>query len=207
MNSFKPIFLKSSLWEFSQVIIGADEAKQQLHYSTLMPPKGAKILDFGCSTGNASAIFLDYDYTGIDIDPLVIDFANYKFRKHPNMKFICTDVMTFNKPHYFDYIIFGAAGHHIPYTQCVQIFNQFKELLKPSGSIGVFDPVKTGTESSVLKFVMSIDQGKFHKTYDEYLQLFKECHLTVETQKISDLNGPLLNYTNYAAFKLTNPLI
>lgn len=202
MSTFKPVFLKSYLWEFSQVIIGADEAKQQLHFNTLMPPKGTKILDFGCSTGNASGIFKDYDYTGIDIDPLVIDFARYKFRKYPNMKFICQDVLTYDQPHAFDYIVFGAAGHHIPNPLLIEIFNKFKQLLKPGGYIGVFDPVKTGKESSVLKFVMSIDQGKFHKTYDEYLQLFATCGLEVMEQKITDVKGPLLNYNNYAAFKL-----
>jgi hypothetical protein len=50
---------------------------------------------------------------------------------------------------------------------------------------------------------MSIDQGKFHKTYDEYPELFARADLKVVEGKIVTVKGDCLTYTNFAAFRLT----
>ena len=55
--AFQLQFLKYYAWGVSQFLIGADKGKQQLHFETLRPPPGAKILDVGCATGNASEAF------------------------------------------------------------------------------------------------------------------------------------------------------
>ncbi len=70
INSLKYVF-----WDAMQLIFGADQGKQNLHFNTLKPFKDARILDFACSTGNASAIFKDYNYTGLDIDSKAISYA------------------------------------------------------------------------------------------------------------------------------------
>lgn len=190
------------MWEFSQVLIGANAGKMQLHLVTLKPEKDARILDFACSTGNASAVFSGYDYTGLDIDPRVIRFAQHKFRNHPNMKFICQNVLDFEDHEGFDYVICGSAGHHIPNHELVPILRKLSELLRQGGVIGVFDPIRTGKEGPVLRFLMRIDQGKYHKTREEYLALFAECHLRVITQDVAKVRGPFVTYYNYAAFAL-----
>ena len=203
--AFKLKFLKYYSWGASQFLIGADQGKQQLHFETLKPPPGAKILDVGCATGNASAIFKDFDYTGIDIDAGAIALANHRFRRFPNMRFLCMDVTRLDKTAYYDYIVFGSAGHHIPDDELLKLFQKFRELLKPGGVLGIFDPVRTGKESRLLRFVMSIDQGKFHKTYDEYLTLFSRAGLKVAEGKIVTVKGSCLTYNNFAAFRLTAP--
>jgi len=186
-------------------LIGADKGKQQLHFETLRPPAGAKILDVGCATGNASEIFKDYDYTGIDIDAGAIEFAAHRFRQFPNMQFHCMDLHRLEKPGYYDYIVFGSAGHHIPSEELVKMLKKFTELLKPGGVIGVFDQVKTGRESRYLRFVMSIDQGKFHKTVPEYHDLFSRAGLKVVEEKVATVKGPCITWTNTAVFKLAVP--
>jgi SAM-dependent methyltransferase len=198
-------FLKCYAWGVSQFLIGADQGKQRLHYATLKPFPGAKILDVGCATGNASAIFKDFDYTGIDIDQGLIDFASYRFRKFPNMRFLCMDLNLLDKPAYYDFIVFGSTGHHIPNDPLVQLFKKFRELLKPGGFIGVFDQVKTDRLGPYLRLIMSIDRGKFHKTVDEYLDLFSKADLKVVERKITAVKGPCITYTNSAVFKLTAP--
>ena len=198
-------FLKYYAWGVSQFLIGADEGKQQLHFETLRPSPGAKILDVGCATGNASAIFKDFDYTGIDIDAGAIAFAAYRFRQFPNMQFLCMDLNRLEKTACYDYIVFGSAGHHIPNDELLKLFKKFRELLKPGGIIGVFDQVKTGREGAYLRFVMSIDQGKFHKTVPEYLDLFSNADLKVVEQKVTTVKGPCITYPNTAVFKLAIP--
>jgi SAM-dependent methyltransferase len=200
--AFKLKFLKYYAWGVSQFLIGADEGKQRLHFDTLKPKHGAKILDVGCATGNASAVFKSFDYTGIDIDAGAIAFANYRFRNCPNMQFLCMDLKLLDKPAYYDYIIFGSAGHHIPNVELVKLFKKFRELLKPGGTIGVFDQVKTGSEGAYLRFVMSIDQGKFHKTVPEYFDLFAEAGLSIVEQRMATVKGPCITYPNTAVFKL-----
>jgi SAM-dependent methyltransferase len=197
--------LKSYAWGVSQFLIGADKGKQQLHYETLRPRPGAKILDVGCATGNASAVFQDFDYTGVDIDSGAIDFAAYRFRKFPNMRFLCADLKRLHQSASYDYIVFGSTGHHLPNDELLQLLKKFGELLKPGGVIGVFDQVKTGKEGPYLRFVMSIDRGKFHKTVDEYLDLFAKADLKVLQQRVTTVKGPCITYTNSAVFKLTAP--
>jgi SAM-dependent methyltransferase len=201
--AFELKFLKYYAWGASQLLIGADEGKQRLHFETLQPKPRAKILDVGCATGNASAVFKDFDYTGIDLNPGSIAFAAHRFRQHPNMQFLCMDLHDLDKPAYYDFIICGSTGHHIPNDQFVKLLEKFRQLLKPGGVLGVFDPVITGKESRLLRFVMSIDQGKCHKTYDEYLGLFAKAGLRLLDGKIATVKGYCLTYTNFAAFRLT----
>ena len=203
--AFQLKFLKSYAWGVSQFLIGADKGKQQLHYQTLNPRPGVKILDVGCATGNASAIFRDFDYTGVDVDCGAIDFAAYRFRKFPNMRFLCADVKSLGPPAYYDYIVFGSTGHHIPNDELLQLLRKFRELLKPGGIIGVFDQVKTGKEGAYLRFVMSIDRGKFHKTVEEYLDLFSKADLKVVEQRVTTVKGPCITYPNSPVFRLTVP--
>ena len=196
-------FLKYYAWGMSQLLIGADEGKQQLHLQTLRPAAGAKILDVGCATGNASAIFKDFDYTGIDVDAGAIEFARHRFRRFPKMQFLCMDLNRLEKTACYDCIVFGSAGHHIRNDELLKLLGKFRELLKPGGVLGVFDPVRTGKESRLLRLVMSIDQGKCHKTFDEYLELFSRAGLKVVEGKIVTVKGYCLTYTNFAAFRLT----
>jgi SAM-dependent methyltransferase len=203
--AFQLKFLKCYAWGVSQFLIGADQGKQRLHYETLKPQPGAKILDVGCATGNASAVFREFDYTGVDVDGGAIDFANYRFRKFSNMRFLSADVTTLGPPAGYDYIVFGSTGHHIPNDKLLPILRKFKELLKPGGVLGVFDQVKTGREGPYLRFIMSIDRGKFHKTVEEYLDLFSKADLKVIEQRVTTVKGPCIRYTNSAVFRLTAP--
>jgi cyclopropane fatty-acyl-phospholipid synthase-like methyltransferase len=202
--AFKLKFLKCYAWAVSQFLIGADKGKQELHFETLKPRPGSKILDVGCATGNASAIFKDFDYTGIDIDAGAIEFAKHRFRECPNMKFLCMDLKRLDEAACYDSIVFGSAGHHIPNGELVELFKKFRRLLKPGGIIGVFDQVKTGQEGVYLRFVMAIDQGKFHKTVPEYLDLFAKAGLNVVEQKVVSVKGPCITYPNTAVFKLAS---
>ena len=201
--AFKLKYLRCYAWGTSQFFIGADQGKQQLHYETLKPPPGAKILDVGCATGNASAVFEDFDYTGVDVDAGAINFAAHRFRRFPNMRFLCMDVTRLETPGCYDFIIFGSAGHHIPNDELLKLLKKFRELLKPGGVLGVCDVVRTGDESGLLRFIMSIDQGKFHKTFDEYLDLFSQAGLNVVERKITAVKGHCLTYTNFASFRMT----
>jgi SAM-dependent methyltransferase len=200
--AFELRFLKYYAWGVSQFLIGADEGKQRLHFETLQPKPGAKILDVGCATGNASAVFKDFDYTGLDVDAGAIAFAAHRFRRFPNMRFLCMDLKELDKAACYDYIMFGSTGHHVPNEELVNLFRKFRELLKPDGIIGIVDQVKTGHESRYLRFVMSIDQGKFHKSVPEYLDLIAKAKLKVLDRKVVAVKGPCITWTNTASFRL-----
>ena len=201
--TFKRKYLKVYIWEVIQFFLGAPKGKQSLYFGTLRPAPRAKILDVGCANGNASAVFRDYDYTGIDIDPLAIDFASDRFRQNPTMRFLCEDVYRHDKPGHYDYVVLGSIGHHIPNEEFLALLQRVRQLLKPGGIVAIFDPIVTGRESPWLKYIMSLDEGKCHKTLEEYLGLFSRANLTLIEQKISTVRGVCLTYTNFAAFKLS----
>ena len=200
--AFKFRFVKSWLWDISQKIIGADDAKQQLHLWAIQPKPTDRILDLGCSTGNTSEIFKIFDYTGVDIDNQVIDFANYKFRNYPNMKFIGMNILDFTYNKKFDYILFGSAGHHIEENLLIQILIKLKSLLNENGFIALIDPIIKSGDGWLMKFERKIDQGNYFKTREQYLDIFKQSGLHLVEETDHEVKGMIINYKNFVVFKL-----
>jgi len=58
------------LWNSVHTILGEPEFKRKLYCSVLCPP--GKRLDFGCGSGHNVSAFLEFDYYGIEIDPVLI---------------------------------------------------------------------------------------------------------------------------------------
>jgi GT2 family glycosyltransferase len=66
--------------------------------------RGSKILEIGCSSGFGSTLLpTDIDYTGLDYDQNIINFARQEF---PNRKFVCADINNFDFGYYDTIIAF-----------------------------------------------------------------------------------------------------
>ena len=93
------------LWTIFEKIFGADKQKEAIYRSAVEFKKS--LLDFGCSSGNITGAFLDFDYTGVDTDKKSISYAKKRWASYKNVKFICTDILgkRFNRQR-FNYILF-----------------------------------------------------------------------------------------------------
>lgn len=156
------------LWNMSQAVFGDNEQKIKL-YSSLVQKKG-KLLDFGCANGNTFVAFKEMDYTGLDIDPIVIEHAKKLYGHYPNAKFICADILKNTLPkNHFESVLFAATGHHIPDADLFGIFSSLARVMKTNGRLYFVDMITDDNRNSLLlKIIMSLDQGKYHKDIDFY---------------------------------------
>lgn len=74
---------------------------------------GKKVLEFGCSSGFALRFLpKDIDYTGVDYDPTIIEYAKENFGRE-GIKFICADIHDFEFTEHYDTIIAYEFIEHI----------------------------------------------------------------------------------------------
>ena len=71
---------------------------------------GNTVLDIGCSTGYGVQFLPPVEYTGIDIDPNIIDCAREQ-NWRPNTSFLCQDINSFSWKHYDTIIAFEVIEH------------------------------------------------------------------------------------------------
>lgn len=198
--------LKNQLiWNLAQFFLGANTQKKYL-YKKIVNKKG-KLLDFGCANGNTFEAFKNYDYTGIDNDQIAIQYAKEKYKTYPNAKFICDDITKNNlQKNYYDCILYAATGHHIENKYFFKITNSLSRVLKRGGSLYFIDMIKDKKRNSkLLSLLISLDQGKFHRTefiYNRILSKFSK-NLVPDYHKTITILGIFVPQPTYYIAKLT----
>ena len=128
-------------WDFVQSVLGATRFKRELYLSKLHPP--GKLLDFGCADGHIADTFCEFDYHGVDIDPVAIEAARRRFHDRPNMHFIAADLCARPfPPDEFDEILFACTIHHLDDDRLLCLLKELHYCLKPDGVVHVFDLVR-----------------------------------------------------------------
>ena len=161
------------LWQISQNVFCSDAAKGHI-YREAIGPSGGRVLDFGCANGNAFHAFQDLDYFGVDIDERFVRDARQKYAHHPNAHFIHADILRRPlEPGYFDHVLFACTGHHLEDQSLVRILVALGRCLKPDGVLHFFDPIRVSeTDGVLLKMIMHADQGRYHRSAEQYRQVF-----------------------------------
>ena len=161
------------VWNIAQNLIGANQWKAWM-YPSVFKQKGGTLLDFGCSSGNETAAFLDYDYYGIDLDAQAIQGAKEKFKGMPNVQFFALDIIKDGfKADFFDHILFAGTAHHLTDDQLQKILDILITNLKPGGQLHFFDPISQPQKDGwMTRFIIRSDQGKFARTEEAYKTFF-----------------------------------
>src|SRR5208337_2691569 len=85
-------------------------------------------------------VFCEFDYHGVDIDPVAIEAARRRFHDRPNMHFIAADLCARPfPPDEFDEILFACTSHHLDDERLLCLLKELHYCLKPVGLIHVFD--------------------------------------------------------------------
>ena len=154
-----------TLWKVFQYVIGGTIDKRTL---CELKYRGQKqILEIGCSLGNIAKVFQkfpDIYYTGIDIDPVVIRYAQKDFGLYPNYRFVCQDFRDFakNSNQQFDYILFAGILHHIDDGMCQRLLAAARPIMQNNGTLVVVDPLTPVPEDNCfIKWFLNLEQGKF----------------------------------------------
>lgn len=153
--------LPSRLWSFfrngvlnkTRKRIGIEQQVYNLHRNWLGDLSDKKILDLGCSSGNALSSFLATnakDYVGIDLSESAIERLRKRLKGIPQARAVAVDFLSADfKEKEFDVIYAYGVLHHFRDTDL--LITRLKEKLKPEGIIISNDPLQTSLPVKILR--------------------------------------------------------
>jgi SAM-dependent methyltransferase len=150
------------------------------------PKNGDKILDIGCGPADILEYLPNVEYMGFDMNPRYIQFASQRYGNRGN--FFCQKVNpdVLDNKMQFDIILAKNILHHLDDNESNNLFELAYKVLKPGGRLITYDPCYVTTQSSISKFIYSLDRGKFIRTAQEYLkivsQIFSNVTISIEPE-------------------------
>jgi ubiquinone/menaquinone biosynthesis C-methylase UbiE len=147
-------------------------------------PKGAKVLDAGCGTGDSTAYFLSKGFRveGVDASPEMLAVAR---KKVPKGKFRLMDIRALKyKPGTFDGVYSFGVLEHIPKLDMPKMLRGFARVLKPKGYLFINPPHGKGEHLTYWPFAKQKYKASFY-TVNELKGLlskagFRVLHCKVE---------------------------
>ncbi len=129
---------------------------------------GLRVLDLGCGPGNSVKIFLDSDYTGIDINPQYIRRAR---RSYPGLKFITADLTEFELDDEFDVILINSFLHHLNIPPAEKILRRSATSLSAEGKIILQEPIRPWPDQLWQRMIMRLDRGDYFRSLTDWRRL------------------------------------
>lgn len=153
------------IWKVFQYCVGGTVDKRNL--CAINYKRQKNVLEIGCSVGNIAEFFKSFpgiNYTGIDIDPVVIKYAKKHFISFRNFRFICKNFQYFAKQskEKFDYILFAGVLHHVDNMIFKDLLSASSQILEDNGTIAVVEPLMpTLRDNWFIRLFIRFEQGKF----------------------------------------------
>jgi SAM-dependent methyltransferase len=164
------------IWDIIQSVMGGPEFKRKLYRSGLQPP--GRLLDFGCANGHLADAFCEFDYYGVDLDPVAIAAAQRRFPDRPNIHFLAADLRTRPFPQdHFDETLFAGTVHHLDDELLRSLLEELHYCLKPGRTVHLFDPVFGERDRWSQKLMRWLDQGKYTRTLPQILAVVEPLGL------------------------------
>jgi ubiquinone/menaquinone biosynthesis C-methylase UbiE len=159
--------------------------------------KDSVVLDVCCGTGDQAFYYAKVSdcVFGIDLDPVMIDFANKKKQKQNStacFKVADASNLPFND-NYFDIVSICLALHEKNEELRNKIISEMKRVAKKGGEIMIVDYTVPMPDNFTAWFIRTIEwfAGKEHFNYfNEYLkkgglkELLKQNNLSVQSSKL-----------------------
>jgi SAM-dependent methyltransferase len=192
------------IWNIAQNVIGAKSWKDDM-YPSVFPVKAGTILDFGCSSGNETHLFLDFDYYGVDLNPVSIKAAQEKYKAQPHVQFTALNIITDGfKKDFFDHVLFAGTAHHLTDEELRQIIDILLSNLKTGGKLHFFDPIrKKGVDTMMTRFIIDADQGKHVREEEEYRSIFAKDKYTINEWKVFPSPDRFIKFPDFLYIEVT----
>ncbi len=190
----KPVERLSLLLEFPagyrlfRWLVGGESAWRIYLAEYVKPAPGDKILDLGCGPADVLNYLPAVNYTGLDISAEYIDSAKKRFGSRG--RFLCGDVgraAIEGEQGTFDLVLATGVVHHLDDTQAAALFDLARLALRSTGRLVTFDGCRVPQQSSLVRWLLAHDRGKFVRTREEYLRLAAVRFAKVEPHLRQDL--------------------
>ena len=177
---FKELLKFPILYKLSQKIFLADNFRKMILKKEIIN-KNSNVLDIGCGPGNMIKYLNFNRYYGFDTDEKYIEYAKKKFRK---CKFFCEifSKSSIKKISKIDTVILFGILHHINNDEVYELLKNIKLSLKNKYKIIVLDPVYVDDQNLIAKFLIKNDRGKFVRSSQKYIELFKKLNFYPTTK-------------------------
>ncbi len=164
--------------------------------------KAKKVLDLGCGPATNTKIFLEADYTGIDINPRYIEKAKGAY---PQFQFFTQSILALElKGQKYDVILMNSIIHHLSDFEVTKLFTDLKSYLKPGGTIILSEPLLPTPKDGFKYYMMRLDRGRHFRTYEGYCSLFDKYFLIQEKREYNlKVCGLILTVARMLVLRLT----
>lgn len=135
---------------FSETGRAGDAQLRRSYHKVLqeqLPTAPQKVVDIGCSVGMSTfalqSAYPQANITGVDLSPYFLTVANYRSTRHlqnSQIKWLHAAAENTGLPAAsYDLVSLFLICHELPQTATLQIFQEARRLLKPSGHIAIMD--------------------------------------------------------------------
>ena len=139
--AYRHRWIYDTVTAISALSVGGVDRLRSLGISALAPvlPRGAKVLDFCCGSGEAAAPWIDagFQVTGLDVSPKVLELAASRYPLLTCIEGLAEDPPC--APDSFDAIQISLALHEFPRAERRQVLLSCLKLLRPGGWLVVVD--------------------------------------------------------------------
>ncbi|MBK6510575.1 MAG: class I SAM-dependent methyltransferase [Haliea sp.] len=164
------------LYHFVQKVIAGPLHKkvEEMMVQEMPDITGRKVLDVGCGLGNYSTLFSNAQYTGFDLSPAYIDYANLTFNKSNTSFSIGNAVTPPSFSENFDFIFSVGLYHHISDEETIKSLKALQRMLAEAGSIFIVDAVFPKNFNVPGYVLRKLDRGKHVRSFRAYKELLED---------------------------------
>jgi SAM-dependent methyltransferase len=167
--------------------LGAERAKARLARELYRVAPGSKVLDVGCGPASLFPYMPKVDYTGMDLNPKHIAYANAAYGDQGRFLVGDASINLQEEEGTFDLVIASALLHHLDDDRARGMLDRLCRLLKPGGRIITFDNVWLEKQNPVAWSLNKLDSGLNVRFEAGYRDLVAGLPVTVEGRVFSDL--------------------
>jgi len=174
IERIRPILNRPFFYELHKTLIGAKHLTEVLVRDYVHPSSGNRILDIGCGPGTMVPFLPGCQYLGVDMNEAYIERARAQYGDQAEFKCERVSHYTVSETGAFDIVLAIGLLHHLDNGQAEDLFRLGYAALKPSGRMITMDGCRLPKQSSMERYLLDSDRGRFVRTEEEYLELARQ---------------------------------
>lgn len=183
IKGVKSILALPVVYNIFQNVTGGKNARRYIVENYIPKNEKLKILDIGCGTGYITEyLSSSVEYHGYDLSSVYIEYANSKYGKDHSFYHERVNKMQLEEKEKYDLVIATGLIHHLSDSEAIKLFEIAHTVLKDGGGFLTLDGVYTDTQSSLRRFILSKDRGKFVRTEREYMNLARNYFSEINSE-------------------------